>query len=82
MKIQMSNAEISTIKGIKVKLSLEFSADHNIDDYAELETISKEMQNAFNDITNPILQAYSNEVAKSLLGLSGHLGENNTTDKI
>lgn len=82
MNIQMSNTEISTVKGVKVKLSLEFSTDHNIDDYSELETISQEMKNAFDDITNPILQTYSNEIAKSLLGLSGHFGENNAPDKL
>lgn len=82
MKIQMSNTEINTVKGVKVKLSLEFSTDHNIDDYAELETVSQEMKNAFDDITDPILQTYSNEIAKSLLGLSSHLGENNTADKL
>lgn len=81
MDIRMSNAEITTVQGVKVKLSMEFSTDHNIDDCAELQTITKEMQSAFEEITSPVLQEYSNEVAKSLLGLSGHLGKDNSADK-
>lgn len=71
MDVRMSNVEIDSVKGIKIKLSLEFNTNHNIVDYAELETISKDMQEAFKSISDPLLAEYGKEVAKSLLGLSG-----------